>query len=241
MSGLFAPLVAAAQGTAPAAEPQPRARFDDGFGSVPNIEWRDADPVREPEARSATTSLPRGKAFERHAPVAPSSETSARTPEVRPASPAPMLPPRAPAPLAEHAVTVPSADAGVPLPSREDPARPVAREVERASPAAHEAIAPAPAAAIAPDTTIAPLLPAVPEPSLWGPAPENPLRSSPGETEDAVSGPLLKIGRIEVRPPAPASAAASAVKTAAITTRAVMVPRAQVRQSLDEYRASRRR
>jgi len=79
------------------------------------------------------------------------------------------------------------------------------------------------------------------EPSPREGAPGAPFRSSADEADDAFAGPLLKIGRIEVRPPAPASAPAPPPRPATVATRSVVVPRAQVRQSLDDYRASRRR
>ena len=50
----------------------------------------------------------------------------------------------------------------------------------------------------------------------------------------------LKIGRIEVRVPAN-PAAPAARQTLSASTRSVALPRATVRQSLDDYRASRRR
>jgi hypothetical protein len=90
-------------------------------------------------------------------------------------------------------------------------------------------------------SAITPLLPVAPELSTSRPASGGPVSSPQADTGDALAGPLLKIGRIEVRPPAPASASIPPMKPVAVTTRAVVVPRAQVRQSLDEYRATRRR
>jgi hypothetical protein len=242
VSGLFATLVGAAQGTAPAAEPQPRARFDEGFGSQPGIEWREADPLPQPELRLPTASPGPSQAVERRPSAVSLAPAAERPAEPLLTKPEPMLPARAVAPPPVSSVAARTGDPAPSILRSEHRARPARGEIEPQARPRGETDASAPPAAASPEAAVSPLLPTIPEAAVRRPASDAPIHARRGEVDEALAGPLLKIGRIEVRPPAPpAMDSVAPAKPATVTTRAVIVPRAQVRQSLDDYRASRRR
>ena len=254
MTGLFATLVDAAQGHAPAAQPPPRARFAPPAAEVTDIAWLEmpAEP-NMPAANGArvrdTAGVDSGRddestawagasaaPQEAHGAAADASGRIGRRAGLRASFPADA--PRAAPPL------LPTASS--PLTDR------VAQGGEgAATPSAQTAIVPpttgrqaagngAAARTLPPDrsTVFEPLLD---RPRQVAPADRTVPRATPAEADAVGLGLVLRIGRIEVRPPGPHTLPASPRSSTAATTRPLALPRAAVRQSLDEFRAGRKR
>jgi len=224
MSELFATLVAAAQGTMVQAEPRPRARFEQAQPGMLDIAWQEAP------AAPGNTVLPgavlvAGELASRSA--APVAEV-ARTAHV------PLLQPLVAAPNGLAARSEPHADVV------STPAPQAAREPSPLGAPRHSKPSWLPAGAadaVADDLTAQPLL----LPERADAEAVAPFSSTPDPQPDAAAPSLvLKIGRIEVRQPVQPAAATRAVATA-VQSRPAALPRARVRQSLDDYRESRRR
>lgn len=230
MSGLFATLVAAAYGQVPVATPRPRSRFEEeSRASVIDIDFNEAAADPDASLAGAPASPARGPSPTAGVNGARAARDAS---EAAPVRPAPLLP-IASASAEPDPTEARGRPAAVPGGMR-------ARDDQRGG-------IPTPA-----DIGTTRLLPAAPEPALtpeWPalePEPLLPAAVSTAVPDEPVARSLdaghdsLKIGRIEVR--VPGNAAAPAARTTiSASTRSVALPRATVRQSLDDYRASRRR
>lgn len=251
MSGLFETLIAAAKGGPRAGavvEPRPLARFGDDAIDViepelPPIVDTHADPVTLGAPLAARTTAPIDH------PAAPDSAASALLPPISspvtgqrfPADPAPGTD-AVERSAADHALgNLPPAAAS---PDRSgadrsgDPSDAAPNSLSAVSEIAERGALRQISALLSPAISV----------DQPGPVPAAtrdgmPARRDEGARDAFVDGqPLLRIGRIEVRPPPErtASRTATSMTTTAATTR-VALPRAAVRQSLDDYRAGRRR
>lgn len=229
MSGLFATLVSAALGQIPVAEPRPRARFEEDFSAPWGIEWREDAAGERPAAAlkanpSATVAPPRS------GDVSASRPVNARVPP--PLLSVPEWPPAA-QPRVERAgaeaIPVGQSQAGREPGAQRPPKSVQAERTEQLE-------RPAPLAA-----ALQPLLP------MSAPSPAGAVTFTPGNitatpntaaSEATAPDPafVLKVGRIEVRPPAVPPAPKVRARQVA-QTRSVALARAPVRQSLDDYRA----
>lgn len=229
MSSLFATLVAAARGEIAVVEPRPRNRFADP-ARASDIEWREPDPALNPAAQAQPAKAPESpeRRPRMHGETAPGRKDH----------PAPR-----PEPAAIAAGRARRRDAD-PVP--QGPARaiqraaPTASERRRRAATGHEPGSPRPER---PSRTadararFEPLLPRKPiaetRPALASPIEPSAARElDPGDPAFT-----LRIGRIEVRQPAAPAPHAPATPF----TRPVVIKRAAVRQSLDEYRTRQRR
>ena len=230
MTSLFATLIAAAKGEADIVEPRPRGRFEDA--EPQDIEWRE-ETFRETPATRVTPMLvrhfperpdpqsePAGLRGQR---VAARRETRARR-SGRASPPGETAESKAPQ-VAPRPVALP-----VEQPRRTLHSEPII-DGERRPDRVKRTVA-------AKTQPIEPLMPRTPDgrverlrdPSIEG-------RGKSGQDDRSDGQFLLRIGRIEVRPPVsqPQHSAPSP------PTRPVILQRAKVRQTLDEYRSGRRR
>ncbi len=248
MSGLFATLAAAAHGDAEALRARPRGRFEPEAGALPEMEVEQRSASEETDEEQPHRPAPRARAGE------PVAREGALTPPPEP------LMPRAPVTADPSEGTTDAAKR--PDPGSQDFAQP-RRLLLQSEPLERDANAAKPTAPLLPLTDgngIAEPLhtsrdnadasaPARHAPEDRAPAPLLPLVANPHPEPDAAHRPLdpamhepalqrgrgqrsLSIGRIEVRPPPPAPPP----PTPQASYRATIIPRAQPRQSLDEYR-----
>lgn len=227
MSALFSALIEAATGQAEVALPRPGARFGAAANPSDGIEWRDdvglVQGPRQASAGAAELAQTAKPFSDRVHP--PGSEAPSRLRQMDrllSAPAAPVLAPETPHILRKSANPA-LQDAG-------QDAQPAPRPM--ANPENPSLLPQA-----EPSEAVMPLMP------LASPAAE--VRGRDGDRavereSPKPGGPTLTIGRIEVRQPAaPASAAPRQAQT--VNTRPVVLPRASVRQTLDDYRAGRRR
>ncbi len=240
MTGLLANLLDVALGRAVVATPRPNARFEQSGMALQGIEWRQQISDAS-ETVEDTSSL-----------VAP---TAPVTPDVAPLAERRTATPAATPAAVRTAPHVDSVAAAAPL----LPPAAVVQEQSRSSPAYSErhddsgrgiqqesrillrAAGDIPASQDEPPP-FAPLLPMLQEPAVNGEAAVSLMDAPPGAGETIVRGEggfTLRIGRIEVRPLAEKPAVHRPATTS--FTRPVVLPRASVRQSLDDYRAGRKR
>lgn len=232
MTGLFATLVAAAEGRAAAVEPRPLARFEAlapdiaqmSAGDAPGLA-ADAPPPLQAGIPAPTHAVPREA--RRLGPRQEPSDRPVQTVRLLPDTATPMPPPDRRRPAGPRPTVVsPSqheTDAPRRVPSNDQPRFETGTEQ--------------------PPTRLLPLMSAPTTPADAG-APSSiagvSVRRSAGTPAATAAGHdsfSLTIGRIEVRQtPSPAPRA-----TPQATVRAVSLPRAAVRQSLDDYRSGRRR
>lgn len=252
MSGLLATLLAAAQGKAAVATHRPHARFEPSTFAPDDIEWR--DPIEAPPALDrADGAAPPPRASTSDAPA--TAPTPAHAPSRRTPTAAPLLltdserrPARATAPIAAPPFPVPqprkATGTAPPQPSQADAERAAGRAPQAvADPMERDDARLLPQAAT--ESRAAQFRPSLP---LQEPTPGPPNNPAPIAlaTEAArtvledTAGFILRIGRIEVRA-APLAPAAPAPAPHPVATRPVALPRAMVRQSLDDYRTSRKR
>jgi hypothetical protein len=229
VSGLFSALLESAMGAAQVAAPRPDARFAPGDGRASGIEWSEAQGESQPDQGAARSEV----TIHRQAPAVGAK------PSPQPRA-VPLLPPRQAdsarsgpvAPTLEIAIERPKPAHGNSRPA-EGGIRPTrdGRDL-RSEPELLQS-----SQAGSRDTAVRPILPErqVPLGDL--------VREIDGPSDKSAppsQSPTLTIGRIEVRaPPDPTTPPPRQVP--ALTTRSVSVPRAAVRQSLDDYRAGRRR
>jgi hypothetical protein len=242
MSGLFGALIDAARGSAPAIMQRPRQVFAP-FEAAPPLQEVNEEvrserpapartPVREvrgelPEPAGRADSQ-RSPASSRAAQAVGTADEEVRTgPGARPSLPATQREAVVPPPLAER-----------PAETRFLQVRADAEPVPR-----HEPAGPSEARDPAATQEMKLLLPelarpALPDPLVEGSEPDRPLFApEPSERSEAGSGLArveLTIGRIEVAAPKTRLAAPH-------MARAVVVPRAKPRQTLDDYLARRRK
>lgn len=229
MSGLFSALLESAIGAAEVVAPRPDARFAPGDGQASGIEWYEAPDESQPAQGAARSEVT----------IHPQAPPVAAKPSPQPRA-APLLPPRQGdmersgpvAPKPEIGIDRPGPAHGKSLPA-EGGFRPTrdGRDL-RSEPQLQQS-----SQAGSRDTAVRPILPERQVPlgdlvrEIDGPSDKSaPLSQSP----------TLTIGRIEVRAP-PGPTTLPPRQAPALTTRSVSVPRAAVRQSLDDYRAGRRR
>lgn len=255
MSGLLATLLDAAQGRAAVVTHRPHARFEPASIVSDDIVWRD------PDEAPTTADRVAGAAPAPHAadPVAPTllvDRSRGHASSVEPLLPSEARRSPAPATAQDEGVVAPSDPIHLPPPpgvaARRLPADAAQHIVGAATPAVAGPVPLASALALpqegaeAADARFRPLLPPqAPVPNAPGdPVPTAATPADPAETAPMAlhesTGFTLRIGRIEVRaaPPAPATPPA---EPHAVVTRPVALPRATVRQSLDDYRAGRKR
>ncbi|MBO9621265.1 MAG: hypothetical protein J7500_01000 [Sphingomonas sp.] len=238
MSGLLATLLEAAQGRAAVAVHRPHSRFEQADVLAEDIEWaarRDDDaPAESPARRAAPVTRPVAPVAAR-APKRPGRAAEARA--------APLLPSVASRPAAAEAVPsrVPNETPTAIPKSQAD----IAAEPQPAASTARQDSAQLlpPKAAEAPDSRVEPLLP--PQEPALADARAIDRAASPAEPGETIlrsdTGFTLRIGRIEVRAAAETPAQSARPAARPVVTRPVVLPRAAVRQSLDDYRASRKR
>lgn len=242
MSGLLDTLLDAAKGRAAVAVHRPYARFEPTGIVAGDIEWRE-ERDGEPAAGFVRPE----------APAIHAAEPAATLPQERPERPAeagvarllpitsdrPMTPP--------SSVSSPVTNEGssaMSKPRMETAAEPEPRPQRGAETVRQDSVLLPPQTAAAAERRFEPLLPPqettqteaqTAGPEVFSPEPgETILRSDAGFT--------LRIGRIEVRTAAQTAERPHAQPAArSIVTRPVALPRASVRQSLDDYRASRKR
>ncbi|MBN8832053.1 MAG: hypothetical protein J0G94_15860 [Sphingomonadales bacterium] len=229
MSRLLATLLEAAQGRAPVAVPRPHARFDQAGAAAGDIEWRTMR-ISEPAAEPVPPMSP----AERPAPTSapPSWAPADRSPEMRAA---PLLP------MADSRNMPAPAAASSPIGQGPDPAMPPPQPAEAVrAPKTQDGARLAPVA----EPRFEPLLPPRQPAQDEAPAPASSTASPSGPDETILRGETgftLRIGRIEVRAPAEAAGQTAPRPAVRSVTRPVALPRASVRQSLDDYRTSRKR
>ncbi|QDH33217.1 hypothetical protein [Porphyrobacter sp. YT40] len=248
MSGLFATLAAAAHGDAEALRARPRGRFEPEAGALPEMTMAERSASEEPDEEQTHRPAPRPREGQR---VARAHEA---------ASPSQPLMPRAPVaadPIEGRAEAADRRDGG---PHHSDQPRsrslraeppertgnaaatsaPLLPSAERVSEAEtpnashYDADASTPARHIPKDRAPLPMLPVAVDPlaepvaanSSFAPNPSEPAAPRARQTRS------LSIGRIEVRPAPPPPPP----PTPQASYRATIIPRAQPRQSLDEYR-----
>ena len=248
MSGLFATLAAAAHGDAEALRARPRGRFEPDGGALPDMEVEQRSASEETDEEQPHRPAPRARAGQ---PVARAHETASLAKPLMPRVPVAVDPSEDRADAAER-----------PDPGSQDFVQP-RRHSLQAEPLERDANAAKPAAPLLPrndgNGVAEPLhtprdvadasAPSRHAPDDRAPAPLLPLVAKPHPEPDAAQRPLgpamhepalqrgrgqrsLSIGRIEVRPPPPAPPP----PTPQASYRATIIPRAQPRQSLDEYR-----
>lgn len=248
MSGLFATLAAAAHGDAEALRARPRGRFEPEGGALPEMEVEQRSTSEATDEEQTHRPAPRARAGERAA------RDGAVTPPPEPLMPRVPLaadPSEGRADAAERPYLGPQ-DSGQPRrrPSRAEPSERTGNAGKAAAPllprtdgdsgaeplhTSHDDEGTsAPARHVPEDRAPAPLLPPIADPRADLDAAHRPL--DPDTPEPAVQRGRgqrsLSIGRIEVRPPSPAPSPSAPQASYRATT----IPRAQPRQSLDDYR-----
>ncbi|WP_086606616.1 hypothetical protein [Erythrobacter donghaensis] len=248
MSGLFATLAAAAHGDAEALRARPRGRFEPEAGALPEIAVEEravSDETDEEQPRRPAPRPRQGRRAGRDDEMAPPPEP------LMPRAPVAAAPGEGRADAADRSDLGPQ-DSDQPRrrASRAEPSERTGKAATTAAPLLPRAEregeaeprhasrddkdASAPARRLPDDSAPPPLLPLVGDPRAEPDAANRPL--APDTHEPAVQRGRgqrsLSIGRIEVRPPPPAPPP----PTSQASYRATIIPRAQPRQSLDEYR-----
>lgn len=231
MNGLLSTLIAAAQGQTPAVEPRPHGRYEQTGADGRDIEWRMEETGSDPVTPVAPTAP---KAESPMATAIPARPPAPRSPEIPPPTQsATSLKPRLPA---EDDRTA----------SGHGPADGQGDTTHGGAIAERAPSAPARFAEPLQTTSasrIEPLLPLRQQAPVIGPAAPHTAtesREQDAAVEASADGPTLRIGRIEVRTPPPAATPAP-LAPRMVASRSVSLPRATVRQSLDDYRTGRKR